>query len=201
MKLVARYVIPQVQSDLKNKMVLLGGPRQVGKTTLAKELLTDKQGYLNWDIPIHREKILKNELPDVGFWAFDEIHKFRGWRNFLKGLFDQYGNSRKILVTGSARLDYYRFGGDSLQGRYHYHRLHPFSFSELKMKSPSDVELLMRYGGFPEPFMKQSETFTRRWSREYRTRLIREASSRFRTLGTLNFSCSVCRNWLEVHFL
>ena len=103
-------------------MVFLGGPRQVGKTTLAKTLLGKSRinSYLNWDIAEHRERILKQKLPDSNIWVFDEIHKYRKWRNYLKGLYDQIDQSQQILVTGSARLDYYRYGGESLQGRYHY---------------------------------------------------------------------------------
>lgn len=156
-------------------MVFLAGPRQVGKTTLAKHLLGKAQeGYLNWDIDIHREKILTKVLPGTKLWVFDEIHKFRKWRNYLKGLFDQFHESKRILVTGSAKLDFYRRGGDSLQGRYHFLRLHPFSFKELGMVTQKDFSDLLKLGGFPEPFFSGSEIQAKRWSREYRTLLIRE---------------------------
>lgn len=164
----------QAAADLKKKMVFLGGPRQVGKTTLAKSLLAGRPGYLNWDIPEHRERILSNKLPDTGFYVFDEIHKYRHWRNYLKGLYDRHKDERRIMVTGSARLDLYRFGGDSLQGRYHYLRLHPLSAAELKLTTQADFMDLLRRGGFPEPFFSSSEIDAKRWSREYRTRLIRE---------------------------
>ena len=169
-----RYLARQVKEDLARKMVFVGGPRQVGKTTLAKSLLAGNAGYLNWDAPEHREKILGNELPETALLAFDEIHKYRQWRNFLKGLYDTRGREVKILVTGSARLDLYRYGGDSLQGRYHYLRLHPLSAAELKISSQKDFNELFRLGGFPEPFFSSSEIQAKRWSREYRTRLIRE---------------------------
>lgn len=174
MKTARRYLAGQAEADLKKKMVFIGGPRQVGKTTLAKSLLPDQRGYLNWDIPEHRERILSNKLPDAGLYAFDEIHKYRHWRNYLKGLYDKHKDERRIMVTGSARLDLYRFGGDSLQGRYHYLRLHPLSAAELKIASQADFMDLLRLGGFPEPFFSSSEIDAKRWSREYRTRLIRE---------------------------
>lgn len=170
-----RYLTPQVKKDLARKMVFVGGPRQVGKTTLARSILgTNQKGYLNWDDPHHREQILKRELPDTRLWVFDEIHKYRGWRNYLKGLYDVQGKAHEILVTGSARLDYYRRGGDSLQGRYHYLRLHPLSVAELKLKSAQDFDQLMTLGGFPEPYFHGSEIEAKRWSREYRQRLIQE---------------------------
>lgn len=169
-----RYLHDQILNDLDRKMVFVGGPRQVGKTTLSKTFLHDANGYLNWDIPEHREAILKRELPVSGLWIFDEIHKYKSWRNYLKGLFDRHKTDQKILVTGSARLDYYRYSGDSLQGRYHYLRLHPLSVAELGIDHPNSLNDLLHLGGFPEPFFSGSEIEAKRWSREYRSRLVRE---------------------------
>lgn len=174
MGMVRRYLSAQVQRDLERKMVFVAGPRQVGKTTLAKQLLSVEKGYLSWDVPEDREAILRRELPDAPLLVFDELHKYRSWRNYLKGLVDRDGPRRKILVIGSARLDAYRFGGDSLQGRYHFLRLHPFSVAELSLDTREGLQDLLRLSGFPEPFLSGSETEARRWSREYRNRLIRE---------------------------
>jgi uncharacterized protein len=183
-----RYLEAQVRRDLERKMVLVAGPRQVGKTTLAKSLPGAARGYLNWDVAEHRERILKRELPPARLWVLDEIHKYRSWRNLLKGLYDGRRRGQRILVTGSARLDFYRFGGDSLQGRYHLLRLHPLSAAELGLRSPAELRDLLLLGGFPEPFFGGSETEARRWSREYRSRLIREdlaSLERVQDLGNL----------------
>lgn len=170
-----RYLEPQVHDDLKRKMVFVGGPRQVGKTTLARAILgKSRTGYLNWDVDADRAAILAHEFPKSRLWVFDEIHKYRRWRNLLKGLYDARRAGQQILVTGSARLDYYRFGGDSLQGRYHYLRLHPLSVAELGIDSDKDFAALMALSGFPEPFLGGSEREARRWSNEYRSRLVRE---------------------------
>jgi predicted AAA+ superfamily ATPase len=170
-----RYLESQVRDDLKRKMVFVGGPRQVGKTTLARNLVgRSASAILNWDVPEQRARILARQLPTSRLWVFDEIHKYRKWRNYLKGLFDARTPRQQILVTGSARLDYYRFGGDSLQGRYHYLRLHPFSVAELDIATVTDFRGLLTLGGFPEPFLSGSEREARRWSNEYRTRLVRE---------------------------
>jgi len=186
--MLRRYLHDQVLRDLERKMVFVGGPRQVGKTTFALHLLGER-GYLNWDIADHRERILRRELPpESPTWVFDEIHKYRGWRNLLKGLYDEWAGRRRILVTGSARLDVYRFGGDSLQGRYHYLRLHPLSLAELPSSDSDALQALLTYGGFPEPFLEQSEVEARRWSREYRTRLVHEdiaSLERVQDLGRL----------------
>jgi len=169
-----RYLAKPIKRDLGKKMVFLSGPRQVGKTTLAKRLLGHEKGYLNWDIPDDRAAILKREFPLSAYLVLDEIHKYRSWRNLLKGLYDKFEKNRKILVTGSARLDYYRYGGDSLQGRYYFYRLFPFSFAELRMKTTEELLDLLKLGGFPEPFFSGSEREARRWSRHYQTRLVEE---------------------------
>ncbi len=178
MGLIRRYLTEKITADLSKKMVFLGGPRQVGKTTCAQRILTENQqaaGILNWDDDEDREAILSKQFPiNEGILVFDELHKYHRWRNYLKGLFDKRKNTLKILVTGSARLDLYRFGGDSLQGRYFYHRLHPLSVSELGIKTQSELENLLLLSGFPEPFFSQSEVEKKRWTIAYRSRLIRE---------------------------
>jgi predicted AAA+ superfamily ATPase len=177
-----------VTADLRRKMVLVAGPRQVGKTTLAKRLVGRRAGYLSWDVPADRERLLRGELPVAPLWVLDEIHKHRGWRNLLKGLWDGRRPGQRVLVTGSARLDFYRFGGDSLQGRYHLYRLHPLSVAELGIRTTRDLAELSTLGGFPEPFFSGSEVEARRWSREYRSRLVREeitSLERVQDLGRL----------------
>ncbi|HWN41732.1 MAG TPA: ATP-binding protein [Thermoanaerobaculia bacterium] len=183
-----RYLAAQVEQDLQRKMVFVAGPRQVGKTTLARSLPGAEAGYHNWDIPEHRDRILRRELPPGPLWIFDEIHKYRLWRNYLKGLYDGKAPGQQILVTGSARLDYYRYSGDSLQGRYHLLHLHPLSCAELGLTSAEELQSLLTLGGFPEPFFGGSEVEARRWSREYRNLLIREelvSLERVQDLGSL----------------
>jgi len=170
----SRYLQSQVEQDLERRMVFVAGPRQVGKTTLSLSLTGGEAGYLNWDIAEHRRRILARELPPGDLWIFDEIHKYRGWRNYLKGLYDGRRARQRILVTGSARLDFYRYSGDSLQGRYHLLHLHPLSAAELGLESAGELARLLTLGGFPEPFFSGSEVEARRWSREYRGLLIRE---------------------------
>ena len=183
-----RYLAEQVKRDLARKMVFVAGPRQVGKTTLARMLPGARRGYLNWDVAEDRERILQRELPPAKLWVLDEIHQYRGWRNYLKGLYDGRPPGRRLLVTGSARLELYHFGGDSLQGRYHLLRLHPFSVAELGLGTPDELRDLLTLGGFPEPFLGGSELEARRWSRAHRTLLIRDevtSLERVQDLGAL----------------
>ncbi|HUP63449.1 MAG TPA: ATP-binding protein [Thermoanaerobaculia bacterium] len=183
-----RYLLAQIRADLSRKMVFVAGPRQVGKTTLAFTIPGARKAYLNWDVAAGRERILRQELPPGKLWIFDELHKYRRWRNYLKGIYDGRPARQHILVTGSGRLDLYRFGGDSLQGRYHLLHLHPFSVAEQRIRDRDGFEQLLGLGGFPEPFLGGSEEQARRWSREYRTRLIREdvvSLERIQDLGHL----------------
>ena len=180
MKLLNRYLEDQVLADLNRKMVLLAGPRQCGKTTLAKKLLLaetprDETRYMNWDAREDRELILEERFPaGPGLVVLDEIHKYSRWRQVVKGLFDKRKEEIRVLVTGSAKLDHYRHGGDSLQGRYHFLRLQPLSFAEIGAATRNDLEDLLALGGFPEPFLSGSEKSARRWSKEYRSRLVTE---------------------------
>ena len=139
-----RYLLPKLQKDLKKKMVILAGPRQCGKTTLAKSLL-DKDGeYLNWDIVKDRRIIRDIAWPkDASLVVLDELHKAPKWKNLLKGVADEFGNKPPVLVTGSARLDSFRRTGDALTGRHYFYRLHPIDVAESKRFLPK-VELADR---------------------------------------------------------
>lgn len=179
-KIYKRYINDSVDEDLKDKMVFVGGPRQVGKTTFALTFLSEPSekhpAYLNWDEILTRSSLLRGELPpNEAIIVLDEIHKYARWRNLVKGFYDTKKSDVSFLITGSARLDYYSKGGDSLHGRYHYYRLHPFSIQEVNPNpSVSDVKSLLRFGGFPEPFLKADEKFWRRWQRERLQRVIYE---------------------------
>jgi uncharacterized protein len=173
-----RYLRGPVEEDLKGRMVFIGGPRQVGKTVFAQGFLTPPDimhpAYLNWDDVQVRSSLMKGELPaGQPVIILDEIHKYARWRNLVKGFYDTRKTETAFIITGSARLDHYRKGGDSLHGRYHYYRLHPFSLRELNSNpSSTDVELLLRLGGFPEPLFRGEEKFWRRWQRERTHRVI-----------------------------
>jgi uncharacterized protein len=189
-----RYITDIIAQDLVEKMIFIGGPRQVGKTTLAKNLIAEKFNsfqYYNWDNRQDRKEIIKPGWPgQAEILIFDEIHKYKSWKSFIKGEYDKLKERYKFLVTGSARLDVYRRGGDSLLGRYHYYRLHPFSLAEASGKinkirpfeeiniplvSETDIFLALdKFGGFPEPFIKQNARTLRRWHNERVDRLVRE---------------------------
>lgn len=184
MPVLDRYLTRQAAEALKRKMAFIGGPRQVGKTTLALSLIapgaTERHpAYLNWDDPKVPLRLRRGEIPPhQPLVVLDEIHKYARWRNLVKGIYDTEKSFRKIMVTGSARLDHYRKGGDSLAGRYRYFRLHPFSLGELVNmagdKEREHLAALMKFGGFPEPLLAQNTRTLCLWQRERMTRIIRE---------------------------
>jgi len=193
---VPRSLEPAVEADLASKMVLVAGPRQVGKTTLARRILDRAPGgvYLSWDNRADRREIRAARWPGgEALVVLDELHKWRGWKGWLKGEFDKHRETTRFLVTGSARLDLYRRGSDSLQGRYHHYRLHPFSYAELVRQGgapacpepgaglaiparadPEPLERLMARSGFPEPLLSGTERGFRRWQKERLDRFFRE---------------------------
>lgn len=185
------------------QMLFLAGPRQVGKTTLGKQCLNDKYDYqyLNWDSVKHRETILsganqlfENFSPDVlsahdttPVLFFDELHKYKQWKSLLKGYFDELSGRCKIIVTGSAKLNVYRRGGDSMMGRYFLYNIHPLTIAELNKRDdytheiilPTNIddatwEALVQFGGFPEPFGKANKAFYNRWFNLKQEQLFRE---------------------------
>ncbi len=178
-----RYLQNIIVNDLKDKMVFIGGPKQVGKTTLAKQIGKNDYKeyiYMNWDYKEDRKLLLSGKYRGGSdLVIFDEIHKYSKCKNFIKGEFDKHNEDFNILVTGSARLNVYKKGGDSMMGRYYYYRLHPFSLSEvlgnlnntkpfdkLKFKNNESKSLiydLLKYGGFPEPFLSKDERKMRRF--------------------------------------
>lgn len=190
--MITRRITSQLRNDLTKKLVMLSGPRQCGKTTVVRAITREQKGlYLNWDAPADRRLIQTGEIDlDVPLWAFDELHKFRRWRNFLKGLYDTHHEEHQILVTGSARLELYGHGGDSLQGRYYGHHLHPLTASEIGKRevvaldelpllprepiSGDVVDSMLVLGGFPEPFLSASAKEAARWRIGYAARLVQE---------------------------
>lgn len=195
--MIKRYLEKYVSKDLKDRLVFVGGPRQVGKTTLACQIASkyypEKFQYFNWDYRLDRKKILNLEFSaEKILFIFGEIHKYRDWKNYLKGFYDKYKEKFKIMVTGSSRLDIYRKGGDSLLGRYRFYRLHPLSLAELIEDKETKIDIfealrffyekkhqeifkdLFKFGGFPEVFLKRDDAFLRRWHNERVDRIIRE---------------------------
>ena len=161
----------------ERKIVLLSGPRQVGKTTLSIQL-TPSHTYLNYDATSDRKIIYAEEWNrDAQLVIFDELHKMKKWKSWIKGIYDTEGISPFLLVTGSARLDTYKKGGESMAGRFFSYRLHPLTVKEvckyLDEKPETALDKIIKVGGFPEPYLKNSETFAKRFRRIHTDTIIR----------------------------
>lgn len=152
----------------------------MGKTTLAqwiRETHYPAGRYFNWDYDEDRADVLgKKWGRENDLLVFNELHKYPRWKSWIKRIYDVTHRNHSILVTGSSRLDMYEKGGDSLVGRYHYWRLHPFTLDEFpgQVEREEAFRRLMTVGGFPEPFLEADERTARRWRRERLDRVIRE---------------------------
>lgn len=188
-----RYLDDLVLHDLTTKMVVLTGPRQVGKTTLARQLMLSfvTAQYLNWDVLQDRAVLQRQSWnPRARLLVMDEIHKMRDWKAWLKGVVDGRSLEQALLVTGSARMETFRQRGDSLAGRYFAFRLHPFSvreWCEQQKVAPADaLDHLLARGGFPEPCLAADAVQADRWRAQYFNDLIREDVLEFSRLQEIN---------------
>lgn len=183
----------RVRQDLTKKMVVLTGPRQVGKTTLSRQLVTELTGaqYLNYDVAAHRAVMLAQSWrASAPLLVLDEVHKMSDWKSWLKGVVDGRAPDQQVLVTGSARMDTFRQSGESLAGRYFRLRLHPLSvreWSEQTQVSPqAALTHLLARGGFPEPALATSLEDAQRWRNDYFAGMVREDVLEFSRLQEVN---------------
>lgn len=179
----------KIITDLNKKIALLVGPRQAGKTWLAKDIAKSFSNslYLNYDDTKDREKIHKQSwLESTDLLIFDELHKMPNWKTYLKGIFDTRLEHQKILVTGSARLEIYDKVGDSLAGRYFCHHLLPLSLAELKQAGETtNIDRLLERGGFPEPYFADNEIEASRWRMQYLNSLLSTDVFEIKTIHNL----------------
>lgn len=181
-----------LQADLARKMVFLSGPRQAGKSYLAQDLIAACPGaqLLNWDVAADRRVILAQSWsPGAPLVVFDELHKMKDWKAWLKGVWDGRAEGQTFLVTGSARLETFRQSGESLAGRYFAWRLHPLTIAEWVAASgdtpAATLDRILERGGFPEPFLAENAADAARWRRLYLEGMIRDDILEFSRIGEL----------------
>ncbi len=205
--MINRDLYLDIWKDLAStkSMVFLSGPRQSGKTTLSKQIAAQfsNSTYFNWDLVTNKKKLIeeptffeniqrRDDTPPLVI--FDEIHKYRKWKNYLKGIYDQFSDRYRFLILGSGRLNVFQKGGDSLAGRYFHFNLWPLTLGELANRrlafkeffnnplqfikeDPKNEKIwqqLFHLSGYPEPYLSDDETIYRRWSINYRQQLVRE---------------------------
>jgi predicted AAA+ superfamily ATPase len=209
-----RYLEKHIISDLKDKMVFIWWPRQVWKTTFSEDIANKyykNYTYLNWDNLEHKKRILGSLYnTDSEIIIFDEIHKYKSWKSFLKWEYDVKKDKYNFLVTWSARLDIYQKWWDSMLWRYYYYRLHPFSLAEilniendfsseinLKFKDiypQKELDDLCDFGWFPEIFSKKNNRILNRWRNDRLKRIVYEDVrdlNNIRDLWMLEFLASI----------
>jgi uncharacterized protein len=199
-----RYLDELIFKDLQRKMVIVTGPRQVGKTTLSKQLLPQFPNgqYLNWVVAGDRVILTNGSWrSDAGLLVFDEIHKMALWKNWLKGVFDGRRDGQAILVTDSARMDTFRYSGDSMAGRFFAYRLHPFSVKEWCDQAGSEPKAALHHlierGGFPEACLAEDSLDADRWRGLYLDRMVRDdilEFSRVREVNTMRVLIELLRD-------
>ncbi|MBI4063068.1 MAG: ATP-binding protein [Elusimicrobia bacterium] len=210
--LIDRHILSWALSDesLRERMSFIAGPRQIGKTTAIQKFLSTKAAaglYYNWDAYGVKKRFAANplfftdDLPaqTPRCWvALDEIHKYPKWKNILKGYYDEWKNKVQFIVTGSARLEFFKKSGDSLVGRYFSFRMLPLGIREVagmphqlnedlilsgnqrlvipevKMEITQAVESLLGLTGYPEPFAAGRDRFCARWRENHISLIIRE---------------------------
>ncbi len=174
-----RLLTEHIRADLTKKIVLITGPRQAGKTTLAK-MVDPSFDYFNYDSAEHRVSLMEKSWDrTTSLVVFDELHKMKNWKSWLKGVYDTEKKPPSLLVTGSAKLDTYRKVGDSLAGRFFQYRLHPLDLKEIQQVLPpmdmnKVLDQLLVTGGFPEPFLEGSERFYKRWKLSHLDIILRQ---------------------------
>ena len=185
-----RYLLKTLRIDLKDKILIITGPRQSGKTTLAKNLF-NQFDYLNYDNREDHKIILEKSWDrKKKYIIFDEIHKKLKWKAWIKGVYDTEGLLPGIVVTGSARMNTYKKMGDSLAGRFFHYRLHPFDIKEIvksqKITNKEAYERLIRYGGFPEPFLRGTKVFYGKWKKSHLDTILKEDIMSFLNIKSIH---------------
>ncbi|MBP9706895.1 MAG: ATP-binding protein [Oligoflexales bacterium] len=174
-----RIYLNSIRKYLNKKIILISGPRQSGKTTLAR-MTNSNFDYLNYDNDEDRVRLREKSWDrKKTLIIFDELHKQPKWKQWLKGIYDTEGLKPQIIVTCSAKIDSYRKVGDSLAGRYFHYRIHPLDVREIvnidpKQNPKTVVENLLKYSGFPEPYLESNQEFYNLWKKSHLDIILRQ---------------------------
>ena len=183
--MIRRSVASSIEQALKRQAAVeIIGPRQVGKTTLARQVADSHPGalYLDLEAREDREKLVEPVLflrqYENSLVVLDEIHRVPELFTSLRGIIDQgrrTGHATgRFLILGSASIDLLRQSGESLAGRISYIDMGPFFTLELPANEPTLLQLWLR-GGFPGSYLAEDDSTSLRWRTDFiRTYLERD---------------------------
>jgi predicted AAA+ superfamily ATPase len=184
-RMIGRSITPFIEHSLAEQAaVAIIGPRQVGKTTLAREIADKRPGslYLDLEAREDRDRLAEPALflrqYENSLVVLDEIHRVPELFSSLRGIIDQgrrtdHGKGR-FLILGSASIDLLRQSSESLAGRITYINMGPFNVLELPADEPMLLQLWTR-GGFPGSYLAPNDTVSLRWRDDFiRTYLERD---------------------------
>jgi predicted AAA+ superfamily ATPase len=183
--MISRSVTSLIEHSLTEQAaVAIIGPRQVGKTTLAREIADSRPGSLYLDLEAREDRdrlaepvLFLRQYAD-SLVVLDEIHRVPEIFSSLRGIIDQgrrtgHGVGR-FLILGSASLDLLRQSSESLAGRITYINMGPFNVLEMPADEPTLLRLWTR-GGFPGSYLAPNDTVSLRWRNDFiRTYLERD---------------------------
>lgn len=197
---IERSLSSEVESCLRQfPAVAVLGPRQCGKSTLARHLVNARPDsiYLDLERPSDLRKLHDPELflsrMSGRLVCLDEIQRVPDIFPVLRSLIDERGGAGQFLILGSASRDLIRQSSETLAGRIAYLNLPPFTFQELKdIKHGFDVTSLWLRGGFPESVLARNDSESLRWRLNFiRTFLERDIAQ----LGPGIASSNIERFW------
>jgi len=172
MKHISRHIKPELLGLLKNNPVTaLIGPRQCGKSTLAKKIIADIQNviYLDLERPSDLAKLNDAEWffssQKDKMFCIDEVQRKPELFPLIRSLVDEWGENQKIFILGSASRDLLKQSSESLAGRIAYIRLTPFLWKEINKQFT--IEEYMLNGGFPKSLLAGSQEVSLRWREDF----------------------------------
>jgi len=184
---IKRYKAEEIVNHLKHfPIVTILGPRQCGKTTLAKQLISKKDKliyYFDLESPADKSKFIDPEYFLSNLEAktiiIDEVQRLPELFELLRSLVDKNRKKGRFLLLGSANPNLIKGVSETLAGRIAYVDVSPFNLTEI-YKKPSDVQKHWFRGGFPDAWLSKTEASCSEWMNQFfRTFIERDLNTLF----------------------
>jgi uncharacterized protein len=169
---ISRILEKQLISSIANNPVTgIIGPRQCGKSTLAKKILEQYKNviYLDLERPSDLQKLNDAEWffssNKDSIFCIDEIQRKADLFPLIRSLVDEWKINGKFLILGSASRDLLRQSSESLAGRISYLQLSSFLWEEVK--ELNTIEVYINKGGFPKSFLQDDNDVSFKWREDF----------------------------------